>query len=850
MLNVPLEEALGPILQGMPLPEFCEWFAQANATAEPALSGLLQGPPGEARRLSLALARQLWGLMPVPFNRWRARGLPRTERNSPCHCGSGRKYKHCCADYEKRPLNFDAESLLVMCLGQAGQQGLDGALLRQAPALALGHAALQWNEEGRGDITVSVLQPLFASAASLDERHEVALDALLDALLAHSRLVQRKELLERMAQHPDRALATTGFARLASMYADRGDYALARQYFEQARHKDAGSPQLWHLELTLLHCEGREEEARLRAPLLAAQARRAGLDELAEVLIQLGTQGMRNFMAGVQAGEPGEIEQQWLDLLESLPATLDAAALASLYMVTRSERLPDGTSGPMVRIKPTAALAKIERRWDRLAAVEKPVLTSLQADVSFLLDDLHGAGNFLREEPLAWFSAHVLDDLLLAALELLNESGTAGLLKGARRLAAHALGLLKALAGPAQCHWVELSHRPLLRCLAIAVELAVKDGDEALACALMEQGLALNPNDNFGWRSELAPLLLERNEAAQALALLGRYPDDMPPAWHLQALALFMLDRHEEAQAVLRQAHEEYPLFLKTLLPDVMDPPAIGEGPGMLLGGEEAAWYFRLSTRPIWLRTGALAWARALGLPEPKPKMARAARPAPGARRKSLPTPGYEAGVLSSPLKPRHEKRLRKTCSRFVRLQGYLQALAWSPQLSAPGVWVHKAIDMQDRMPNSRTQETAMKALNEVLEAVMAYYNHYNAQVFNAMDTSDSPLADVSALTAAEDADVWDWAAGFMQGCELAQAGWARAGHKVGGVTGPMGILAGLAARAPLTAGAPPVLTEAGRPHLQSLAIDSPVPAQAQLRGALSELWPVVARWRQAQKQS
>ena len=36
------------------------------------------------------------------------RAVPRTGRNDPCHCGSGKKYKNCCYDKDRERLqHFD-----------------------------------------------------------------------------------------------------------------------------------------------------------------------------------------------------------------------------------------------------------------------------------------------------------------------------------------------------------------------------------------------------------------------------------------------------------------------------------------------------------------------------------------------------------------------------------------------------------------------------------------------------------------------------------------------------------------------------------------------------------------------
>lgn len=250
----------------------------------------------------------------------------------------------------------------------------------------------------------------------------------------------------------------------------------------------------------------------------------------------------------------------------------------------------------------------------------------------------------------------MLDDLLLAARDRCMNMLSRPVVQAARRLAGHAMAVLRVLVGDGphtRLEWAETDHRPVLCCLALAlaVELCRIGNDERQALALMQWGLRLNPNDNHGWRALVAPMLIENGRPDEALALLERYPDDLPPSEHARALALFALDRRDEAEAVLRAAHQAYPLFLEALWPDAMDGPDSEPGPGVRLGGEIAAWYFRMEWRPLWVRSDAPAWARALALPDPPPLPKPAGAGAPAKRGRSTTASQLQLGM--SALKPR-----------------------------------------------------------------------------------------------------------------------------------------------------------------------------------------------------
>lgn len=844
------EEAIDRLLAGEALAPFTAWFSQAMAQHAGQTHPVHAAAAEHDRRLFIHGARELWGHIPLPEHQWRPRGLPKTERNAACHCGSGRKFKHCCADLEHAGMPISPEALMTLALSRADPQWLTPQHLRKIPPALLGELAMQWNEEGMTQKTLAVLAPLFAQPAALDERHEMALDALVDAMQRLGQDAQRRLLLERMAQHPEKALAMAARCRLVSVLADQGEEAAAWALFQEASRLSPNDPQLWHLELTLLLAQGRQDEARLRAPLLAARARKIGLDDLAQMLLQMAQDGLDGVLdvLGDEVEHPEDLD--WLALVEGVPKAVDQAECLALYQVLR---LPPEQGDPPATglwIRPNKALTTLNKRWQRKFQVGKPELTWLDADVDTLITTLPAAADFLQKNPEGWHSSEVLDDLLLAARDLCMDNPPRPVLQAARRLADHAVAVLRVLVGDdphTRLEWAETDHRPLLRCLALAVELCRIANDEKHALALMQWGLSLNPNDNHGWRAMVAPLLIEQGKPAEALALMDRYPDDLPPSEHVRALALFALNRRDEAEAVLRAAHQVYPLFLKALWPEAMDEPDSEPGPGVRLGGETAAWYFRMEWRPLWVRSGALAWARALALPDPPPRPKPAASPAPAKRGRSpsasqLP-PGMSA--IKATFGPKEEKRLAKTCSDVPRLHGLLTAVAWSPQMLMPNTWLPLALALHDRMPNSRTEATALKAHNEVLQVTMQLYNHTNAWVLNNVNTTDPLVSMALGLWVSDDATACAWAAGFVSGCEAATAAWARAGHKVAGQTGPFGKLRALASRAAVNAGADRVLRDDGGPLLQAVE-DAPGEAGQSLVRALTALWPVVAAHRQA----
>ncbi len=833
-LNSVFNAAIDRLLQGEPLEPFCDWFSREMAAAMQAELPLPADEAADAIRYQRGVARALWQALPVPGNRWRPRPLPKPERNSPCHCGSGRKFKQCCAQFASVPMPMDADNMYVLALAHADASMLGPDKVREVPPEALGVAAQAWNEEQRPERTLSVLTPLFEHCERLDQRHEMAFDMLMDALLALGQETGRQALVERVAQCPDPGLACAARCRKVSILADRGEEDAAWALFHETRRLHPHDPQLWHLELTLLHAQGRAEEARMRSALLAVQAREAGLHELADVLLQLGEQGFSMAMSsGDDDAALDDLEDaHWARLCALAPQSFAAQDCRALYRVE-----PDaGEAGapPTLRIAATRKLTDLQRRWSRQFPVAKPMLTGLLGDSDGLLDALPEATRFLQEHPSAWLSIEVLDDLLLAAADICDTGAPEPVVRGAQRLASHAVAVLRELVGPqpARLEWADLKARPALRVLAQAIEIARLMRDIPREEELLVWGLQLSPNDNHGWRMSLAPLLLHTGRFAQALELLEQFPEDFPGMEHHRALALFALDRRDEAQAVLRRVHADYPHFMRFLWPDVMDAPPPEDGPGLILGGLQEAWQHRAEMRAAWVRSGALEWARGLGLREqPRPHHPAAGKPAP-------PKPANKKmATLADPMTPRHAQLLRKAFPDYARLHGLVTAVALSPDLIMATQWIEPVMALRAEPPAN------LKVINAEMDALMRLHNSVIQRLLTTPVQDPAPVEDALALAAGDDT-AFAWAAGFVQGAELSRAGWRRAGRPLSADKGVFAALYRLAARAPSATASWQARSDDDQPMLLGLQ-DEPS-TQETLRLALEDLWGVVAPLRQA----
>src|SRR5204863_2949637 len=90
-----LDTAIGEILKHQDSAAFLRFMREQAPALFP---DLFNGLPDEASRRGFAVqyGQALWNVTPLPRNGFRPEPLPRPERNGPCPCGSGLKYKKCC----------------------------------------------------------------------------------------------------------------------------------------------------------------------------------------------------------------------------------------------------------------------------------------------------------------------------------------------------------------------------------------------------------------------------------------------------------------------------------------------------------------------------------------------------------------------------------------------------------------------------------------------------------------------------------------------------------------------------------------------------------------------------------
>jgi len=362
------------------------------------------------------LARSIWNALPLPGNGFKPSPLPEPGRNDPCYCGSGEKYKRCCAGRQTIPLEPD--HVLPTVLDRTPPETLKAHIQAgRVPVQPLVELARTRYQRGELWNAVDLLEPLFEDIpAKPGVPHGEALELLCDLYMALGHEARRDALLDRItttdAASPLRAVA---WQRIAVTRLDQGDVDAAWAAFHRAQSDEPEAPGIGLLEIQLLMSRGRAEQAGRRAAHWEKTLRAQGYTE-AHRLLTFFTQMSEDpwtVMAnmGTQAaGGAGTGLLNWLKQVKDRPVPD--------YEI---QPAPDSAASPkQVRLTPPEPVQTTETRWHEAYPQGKP------AEIDALPDDQTDPWDpttekewtdFLENHPEAFDSLDILDDLATAVIQ-------------------------------------------------------------------------------------------------------------------------------------------------------------------------------------------------------------------------------------------------------------------------------------------------------------------------------------------------------------------------------------------------------------------------------------------------
>jgi len=618
------------------------------------------------RQFGQLFAHNLWNITPIPRKHFQPDPLPLPGRNSPCPCGSGRKFKRCCqAAYTELP-PMKTIDIWPLALGVMSNDMREKAVQsKQLPIEMLTMLAEDHLQENKPKKGLKLLEPLFDTASpGCDERYDFALNTLCNI---YDRLGYNKKkihLLKRIIDNMERSPLRSGaWQRLAAIKMDEGDNMGAWKALQHAQRDDPGNPYSGVLEIQLLIAEGRTEEARNRALFWEKQLRKRGIDdELIDFFADIARDPHQAFMEATAplTADADQRLQNWIQGVadRTLPeysldiytsdtdldtdeydddgeADIEQARKQLLQLGIPTESIdellqqipdrPDTTGEYMTPETPASAAivmpdstARLDLEWMDVYPMEKPFSIN---EVSFSNNDPWEPSiaekwlGWLERNPPAFDSLIILDDIATALLDhpsglqpWLVEKFLLPLLTRAYQILEKTL---ETADTPLILEWPVLENRPALRSLARMVQMAEYRRDNAQAIEYAKRLLALNPMDNHGVRTLVMNHLLQQNKNEEAIELADQYPGDMNPELPFgQALAYYRLGEIDIAEEILEEATDMLPKVAPMLLRKTVKKPKLSQH-GVRIGGNDQAWYYRETARELWLQTpGAMNWLK------------------------------------------------------------------------------------------------------------------------------------------------------------------------------------------------------------------------------------------------
>lgn len=582
--------ALGAIRNNEHYPSFMAWTRDQGV-------GLVGGDLA----LAQALAPELWSQTPLERLDFSCESLARPGRNEPCWCDSGRKTKQCCG-LVSIPGPVPGHLMWMLSLREWKGETLRLALASGlAPAQALLEAGLIAAESGQRGRAQQILEALFETGdwSRLPEQAEPAFELLVDLYQERGFHRKRTALLDEVLERGPLFLRGVALERLCLMHLDNDDLASAREAFVRAQQALPDSPTLAYIEAMLLLHEGNVAEASERARFWFRRLSRQG--DLDPEQLQ--------FLADLADNPGATLAEQMVNSEEDLAEPL--AALQALL-----ETLP---TAPVLRFVETDE----GRREYHSSAREDTLFAAWQKHFEVLVDEEAALGFEADPWPHAegWLGELCAHPEWLDAPQVV-QALTLALTSRFGSLPWMAPSLLEPLAerlerwltqldgvGQGPFVWEAADNAVLLR-TGLALVVGMERGAREHSRVLAERLLVLDEQDSLGLRELVLDQLLREGRDDRALEV-SYQPMETPLLGVLmgRALALYRLERHDDAREALREARALNGHVLAALCDDkarAVHLPASGLPEA---GSRAEAWQYRTLMRDQWANTrGALAW--------------------------------------------------------------------------------------------------------------------------------------------------------------------------------------------------------------------------------------------------
>jgi len=594
--------------------DFLQQFRESALIVSPRLFTLLD--EDEKDRAAFWMGHAIWNATPQEDNNYQPRPLPAPQRNAPCACGSGKKFKKCCAHLIP-PMQLCTDNLWPYLVAAMSKKELIARIKEGViPPHAAGMLAMDAMENSDFRLVIQLLDPYFEDEARLlNYKHGELMDMLVDAYNEIYRTDRKKKaLLERLTQHKDRVLRSDAWQRIASWQHDMGNIAASSHALQQAMRADPDNPSHSLLELTLLVSSNEIDKAKDRARFWLRRLRDYETEspEFIQLLQLASTDPVAALGAQYSQLTAGGDER--LDRLFDCIAQMQKRAIPEYsieYIDLENEFSANHKQGMLM---PPEAVQKTEQQWLAKTPVSKPFSTQDYGSESSTVwqnSDDKGWLEFIESHPEALDSLAILDDILNLLLSAPGIFDTPFLNPNLIHVVERAVEILQHNVTDTQLPWIVTENRPGLRLLANRIYQLMENEEVNRYLPLLEYYIQLNPTDNHGFRAELMTIYLRQKSDDKALSLIQTYPNDIfPEILYGYVLILFRNGQLEAAGRALKKATESLPLVADYLIKNRVKKPEINNM-SIRHGGEDQAWIYREGMRDLWKATpGCISWLK------------------------------------------------------------------------------------------------------------------------------------------------------------------------------------------------------------------------------------------------
>ncbi|NIC38821.1 hypothetical protein HBJ58_19340 [Halomonas desiderata] len=558
------------------------------------------------------IGRSIWNVTPLPAHGFRPQPIPEPQRNAPCPCGSGKKYKRCCRQLSAAHTMSLTEEMPVihMAVSMFTQQQCQAAARSAPPKVRLAVAQRELDDNHPGKARNQLLALLRKGGLESDlQQHAVGLLSETYEQLGHH--IAGQKAFHQLLPSLEPPAASEALCWLSAEAVKDGNPDQAMLHVLQAEALDPGSLGVALHKILSLRALGADAEAQRAAQEWLPLARELGNDEAIaffEAQARLATMEPPDYddplLTEPAADEPAPGDDKDTRLLFGAP---DEQLEATTRLLIRA------LNQPLFPVHFEPGPPDPDSEADSQVLILPPEVEKAEGVLYRNPDDLDPLdAELIRQYPALLQSAAFIERLGAYAGRSTSNAQQAfdqALARQRERLIEHTLSALP--PQPACLPWGWIEHRPVLRMMQdqAMAKLAASEPDKGAAIALLWKVLALCPTDNLGVRSPLINLLLREGHDHEALSIAEHYSDDhLAETYYGRVLALVRLGRLHEAEQALRSAYRALPKVLPYLVASKRKPPKL-DPTGMTIGGADQAWYYREAMREVFAATpGMLAW--------------------------------------------------------------------------------------------------------------------------------------------------------------------------------------------------------------------------------------------------